>query len=73
MRRNPKKVADYIENHIRGTEGPHDWDDFTSIPIADPKLNALRLRCVQLDDEHPDIRFDELRTMVRNLLSETRA
>lgn len=67
MRRNAKEVARFIENHVSGTEGPHDWDNFTSIPIADPRLNAIRLRCVELDDEHPDERFAELTEMVRNL------
>lgn len=67
MKRTSKEVATFIENHERGAEGPYDWDNFTSIPISDPLLDAIRLRCVQLDDEHPDDRFAELRRIVRDL------
>jgi hypothetical protein len=70
MRRSDQEVADFIENHVHGTEGPHDWDDFTSIPISDRRLNAIRLRCVQLDDEHPDDRRAELRSIVQDLRKE---
>jgi hypothetical protein len=69
MRRSVQEVAKFIENHVRGTEGPHDWDDFTSIPIAEPRLNAIRLRCVQLDDEHPDERRAELNEIIHKLLT----
>ncbi len=71
MRRSTNEVAEFMENHVRGAEGPHDWDNFTSIPITDPRLNAIRLRCVQLDDEHPDMRFAELRKMIRDLRDRT--
>ncbi len=67
MKRSAEEAAKFIENHIHGTEGPHDWDDFTSIPIKDPKLNAMRLRCVKLDEEHPDTRFSELSKMIVDL------
>ena len=46
-------VADTIERHIEGTEGPFDWDSFTSIPIADEGLDAIRMRCVELDHPTP--------------------
>jgi hypothetical protein len=42
------EVADKIERHIQGTEGPYDWDDFTSIPIADDRLDEIRVRCCEL-------------------------
>lgn len=70
MKRSASEVADFIENHVRGTEGAHDWDDFTSIPIADRRLNAMRLRCVELDDKSPQARFAELRKMVVDLRNE---
>jgi len=69
MRRSVQEVVTFIENHIRGAEGPHDWDDFTSIQIAEPALNAIRLRCVQLDDEHPDERYAELKKIIHKLLT----
>jgi len=70
MKRSAQEVAGFIQNHVRGTEGPHDWDDFTSIPISNERLNAIRLRCVQLDDEHPDERFAELKKIVEDLRNE---
>jgi len=38
---------------LAGTGGPWDWDDFISVPIADPALERLRRRCAQLDVEFP--------------------
>ena len=35
-------VADYLQNFIDGRGGDWDWDDFTSIPISDPALEAIR-------------------------------
>jgi hypothetical protein len=43
------QVAGIIEKHLQGTEGPWDWDEFTSVPISDNWLDAIRLRCIQLD------------------------
>ena len=44
----PGQVADAIEKHLEGIDGPYDWDDFTSIPIADDHLDAIRLRCTEV-------------------------
>jgi hypothetical protein len=44
------EVAEIIEQFLGGTDGPWDWDDFTSIRIADPELEAIRVRCVELHD-----------------------
>src|ERR1700741_351216 len=62
-------VADKIERHIQGTEGPWDWDDFTSLPIADDRLDAIRLRCLELEHALPEERFDEMRRTVEHLRS----
>ena len=47
------EVADRIYRHIDGTEGPYDWDRFTSVPIHDRRLDAIRLACIQLDSPAP--------------------
>ena len=49
------EVAIIIEQFLNGTGGPWDWDDFTSIRIDDPELDAIRRRCGELYDEpnHP--------------------
>lgn len=40
--RTPAEVAGYIYDFIEGIGGDWDWDDFTSVPIADPQLEAIR-------------------------------
>jgi hypothetical protein len=61
-------VADIIERHADGTEGPYDWDEFTSVPIADPRLDEVRRRCIRLDIlVLPDQRRCELRKIVDEL------
>ena len=39
-------TAQDVESHLRdfleGTGGDWDWDDFTSIPITDPRLDGFR-------------------------------
>ena len=44
------EVADIIEQFVDGTGGRWDWDDFTSTKIADPELDAIRVRCIELHD-----------------------
>jgi hypothetical protein len=41
-RRTPEDVAQYLRDFIEGTGGERDWDDFESVPIADPRLDAIR-------------------------------
>ncbi len=45
------EVADIIEQFLDSTAGNWEWDDFTSIPIVDPELDAIRLRCGDLYDD----------------------
>jgi hypothetical protein len=67
------EVADRIERHILGTEGLWDWDDFTSIPIADEKLDAIRIRCSELDGPTPisEEKREELKRIVERLRNQT--
>jgi pyruvate kinase len=51
MRRTRAEVADIIEAFLSGTDGHWDWDDFCSVRIADPELDAIRVSCVNLHDE----------------------
>jgi len=46
---------------------PHEWEEFTSVPMADPRLEGIRLRCVQIENEQPDVRVAELRHALRQL------
>jgi hypothetical protein len=66
-RRTAAEVADVIEKHVQGTEGPWDWDDFTSVPITDDRLDAIRVRCLELDHALPEERMQEFREIVQRL------
>src|SRR5690349_18513663 len=64
------EVADIIDRHVQGTEGPWDWDDFTSVPIRDDRLDAIRLQCLELDHAPPEIRLREFKEIVERLRSQ---
>jgi hypothetical protein len=53
VHRTPHEVADIIEKFLDGTGGRWDWDDFTSMRIKDPALDAIRRKCTALYDEDP--------------------
>ena len=38
----PSQFARELENHLLGIDGEWEWDDTTSMAIADPKLDSLR-------------------------------
>ena len=67
VKRTALEVTDFLANHLTGTEKPREWDEFTSVPIADARLEGIRLRCVQLENEEPDVRVAELRSALRIL------
>ena len=41
-KRTPAEVAGFIRNFMNDTGGDWDWDDFTSVPIANPELETMR-------------------------------
>jgi hypothetical protein len=49
----PEKIANTIDGFVNGTGRQWDWDDFTSIRLKDPELEAIRQRCVSIPDEFP--------------------
>jgi hypothetical protein len=53
MKRTREEVAKTIETFVSGTGRQWDWDDFTSIRIDDPDLEAIRKKCVAIPDEFP--------------------
>lgn len=40
--RKAAEVAAYLRDFLNSAGGEWDWDDFTSIPIADPRLESIR-------------------------------
>lgn len=63
------EVAEIIERHLSGAEGMYDWDEFTSLPIADDYLDAIRKRCSEIDLPVPlsAEKTDELHEMIEKL------
>ena len=41
-KRTPAEVAGFIRDFIEGTGSDWDWDDFTSVRLADPELETIR-------------------------------
>src|SRR5260221_1175438 len=48
----PKEIRDELQRIIDGKD-PYAWDDFTSVPLKDPRLEAIRVRVANLDQEFP--------------------
>jgi len=45
-KRTRESVCRTIEQFVDGGGGPWHWDDFISVPDADPHLEEIRCRCV---------------------------
>jgi hypothetical protein len=76
MRRSADEVLRYLVDFLDGTGGPWDWDDFISIPIADPRLEHLRARAAALDLPMADTETAPLKALVAEaaaLAAETHA
>jgi hypothetical protein len=43
------EVATYLRDFIGGSGGDWDWDDFMSVPIANPQLEDIRRRAAAVD------------------------
>ena len=75
VQRSPDEVADLIEGFLDGTGDDRDWDDLTSVPIVDARLNRLRSDLLRIENRYPGTGdghisaegVAELRTIVRLL------
>jgi hypothetical protein len=64
----PEQFADELERHLLGTGGPWDWDDTTSVALADPRLEEVRSRLgPNLDSLSHEKDKDELRAIIAAL------
>jgi hypothetical protein len=67
------QVALYLHEFIEGLGGEWDWDDFTSVPIADPQLESIRARASQVILPIDDVGLATLGSLlseVENLLGQ---
>jgi hypothetical protein len=53
MTRAPEEVANTIESFVNGTADQWAWDGFISIRLDDPRLEAIRQKCVAIREEFP--------------------
>jgi hypothetical protein len=47
--RTPEEVLQYLHSFLDGIDGAWDWDNFTTQPISDPRLDDIRDRLAALD------------------------
>jgi len=60
------EVVIYLRDYIEGTGSDWDWDDFTSVPIADPRLDEIRRKATAVTA--PDT--EDAPTVLKGLLVE---
>ena len=78
FQRTPGEVADIIEQFLDGTGAASAFEDFCSVRISDPELEAIRRRCSQLHTENSrpgqysrPANQDMMRTFVKALRRKT--
>jgi hypothetical protein len=65
----PEQFADELERHLLGTEKRWDWDDITSVVIADERLERIRWELPRFDSFSSEKDKDELRGIIAALRS----
>ena len=63
----PQQLADELEEHLLGKEGEWDWDDVTSVAIADDRLELIRWELSQFDSLSDEKDREELRSLIAAL------
>jgi hypothetical protein len=63
----PEQFADELERHLLGSGGPWDWDDTTSIRIADERLERIRWELPKFDSLAREEDKAELKTIIEAL------
>jgi hypothetical protein len=63
----PEQFADELQRHLLGTESKWDWDDTTSIAIADERLERIRRGLPKFDLLTQTKDRDELKAIIAAL------
>lgn len=64
LNRTPDEVLQYMHRFVDGTDGPWDWDNFTTQPIADPRLDEIRDRLAALDVPLSEADFPAIKALI---------
>ena len=62
-----EQFADELESYLLGTEGEWDWDDTTSVAIADERLERIRRELEKFDSLTQEKNKDELKAIIADL------
>jgi hypothetical protein len=63
----PEQFADRLENHLLGTERPDEWDDTSSVTLADERLAILQQSLGRFDLLNTAEKREELRRIIEAL------
>jgi hypothetical protein len=64
LSRSPEEMADLMEQSLAGDDMA--WDRLISVPVADPRLEAIRKRCSRLETRA------EINEVLRGFINELR-
>lgn len=63
----PRELADELERHLVGNEGPYDWDYTTSAELTDERLNRLASKLPEYDRLDTPEKRGEFRAIIEAL------
>jgi len=63
----PQELADELERHLAGNEGPYDWDATTSEELTDERLNRLIPRLIEYDRLDTAEKREQFREIIETL------
>jgi hypothetical protein len=63
----PEQLADRLEKHLLGTEGPYDWDETLNVTPVDERLEILQQGLVDFNQLDTPEKRDELRGIIEAL------
>ncbi len=63
----PHELAEELERHLVGNEGPYDWDATTSGELTDDKLNRLIPRLIEYDRLDTADKREQFREIIETL------
>src|ERR1700761_6513318 len=63
--RSAEEVAGFLRDFIESTGGDWDWDDFISVPIKDPRLEAIRDEASMVELPTTATGFEELKRLLK--------